>query len=50
MGKSTDPFRYFDSSPEVIRLVVMIYVRYPLSLRIRAVRLNRPGQAPPPPP
>jgi putative transposase len=26
-------FRYFDSSPEVIRLVVMIYVRYPLSLR-----------------
>jgi putative transposase len=27
------PFRYFNSSPEVIRLVVMIYVRYPLSLR-----------------
>jgi putative transposase len=33
MVKSTNPFRYFDSSPEVIRLVVMIYVRYPLSLR-----------------
>ena len=33
MAKSTNPFRYFDSSPEVIRLVVMIYVRYPLSLR-----------------
>jgi putative transposase len=26
-------FRYFSSLPEVIRLVVMMYVRYPLSLR-----------------
>jgi putative transposase len=26
-------FRYFNSSPEIIRLVVMMYVRYPLSLR-----------------
>ena len=26
-------FRYFNSSPEVIRLVVMIYVHYPPSLR-----------------
>jgi putative transposase len=33
MAKSTNPFRWFDSSPEVIRLVVMMYVRYPLSLR-----------------
>src|ERR1700761_7981907 len=33
MAKSINPFRYFDSSPEVIRLVVMMYVRYPLSLR-----------------
>src|SRR5947209_8299156 len=33
MAKSSGPFRYFDSSPEVIRLVVMMYVRYPLSLR-----------------
>jgi hypothetical protein len=33
MARSTDPFRYFDSSPEVIRLVVLMYVRYPLSLR-----------------
>ena len=33
MAKSTDPFRWFDSSPEVIRLVVLMYVRYPLSLR-----------------
>jgi putative transposase len=29
----TNPFRYFNSSPEVIRLVVLMYVRYPLSLR-----------------
>ena len=28
-----EPFRYFNSSPEMIRLVVMMYVRYPLSLR-----------------
>jgi putative transposase len=28
-----NPFRYFDSSPAVIRLVVMMYVEYPLSLR-----------------
>ena len=27
------PFRYFNSSPEIIRLVVMMYVRFPLSLR-----------------
>ncbi|HKR90198.1 MAG TPA: hypothetical protein VJS38_18675 [Phenylobacterium sp.] len=26
MAKSDDPFRWFDSSPEVIRLVVMMYV------------------------
>jgi putative transposase len=26
-------FRYFNSSPEIIRLTVMMYVRYPLSLR-----------------
>ena len=31
--KPPSPFRYFNSSPEVIRLVVMMYVRYPLSLR-----------------
>ncbi len=28
-----NPFRYFNSSPEIIRNVVMLYVRYPLSLR-----------------
>ncbi len=27
-----NPFRYFNSSPEVIRLAVMMYVRFPLSL------------------
>ena len=31
--KPDNPFRWFDSSPEVIQLVVMLYVRYPLSLR-----------------
>src|SRR6201987_4733089 len=29
----SNPFRYFNSLPEVIRLVVMMYARYPLSLR-----------------
>lgn len=33
MSKSDNPFRYFNSSSEVIRLVVMLYVRFPLSLR-----------------
>ena len=27
-----DPFRYFNTSPEIIRLAVMTYVRFPLSL------------------
>jgi putative transposase len=27
------PFRYYKASPEVIRLAVMLYVRFPLSLR-----------------
>jgi transposase-like protein len=26
-------FRYFNRSPEVIRFVVLMYIRYPLSLR-----------------
>jgi putative transposase len=33
MTKTPNPFRWFDSSPEVIRLAVMMYARYPLSLR-----------------
>jgi putative transposase len=32
-SQPASPFRYFNSSPEVIRLVVMMYVRFPLSLR-----------------
>ena len=28
-----DPFKYFHSSPEIIRLAVMMYVRFPLSMR-----------------
>ena len=28
-----NPFRCFNSSPEVIRLAVMMYIRYPPSLR-----------------
>ncbi len=28
-----DQFKYFKTSPEIIRLAVMMYVRYPLSLR-----------------
>ncbi|OYX41686.1 MAG: IS6 family transposase [Rhodobacterales bacterium 32-67-9] len=28
-----DPFKYFKTSPEIIRLAVMLYVRFPLSLR-----------------
>ena len=27
------PFRYFKTSPEIIQLAVMMYVRFPLSLR-----------------
>ena len=33
MSQAENPFRYLLSSPEVIRLVVLIYVRFPLSLR-----------------
>jgi putative transposase len=28
-----NPFKYFKTSPEIIRLTVMMYVRFPLSLR-----------------
>jgi putative transposase len=27
------PFKYFKTSPEIIRLAVMYYIRYPLSFR-----------------
>ena len=29
----SNPFRYFKTSPEIIRLAVMMHVRFPLSLR-----------------
>ena len=31
--KPDSPFKRFNSSPEVIRLVVLMYIRFPLSLR-----------------
>ena len=31
--KPDSPFKRFKSSPEIIRLVVILYVRFPLSLR-----------------
>lgn len=37
------PFRYFKTSPGVIRLAVMLYIRFPLSLR--NVEVNRAGLA-----
>ena len=33
MSKAENPFRYFHSSQDIIRMAVMLYVRYPLSLR-----------------
>jgi hypothetical protein len=42
-SKSADPFRWFDSSPGVIRLVVMMYVKFPLSLRKVEDRLHERG-------
>ena len=29
----SNPFRYFKTLPEIIRLAVMMYIRFPLSLR-----------------
>ena len=29
----SSPFKWFKTSPEIIRLAVMLYVRFPLSLR-----------------
>jgi putative transposase len=31
--RKPNPFRYFKTSPEIIRLAVMMYIRFPLSLR-----------------
>ena len=40
--KPANPFRYFHSSPEVMRPVMMLYVRVPLSLRnVEDLRFER---------
>ncbi len=41
-----NPFRNFNSSPEVIRLTVMLHIRYPLSLRQVDDLLSERGIAP----
>jgi len=41
--KAKNIFRYFKTTPEVIRLAVMMYVRYPLSLRNVEDLLNERG-------
>ncbi len=33
MMTKRSPFRYFKTSPEIIRLAVVLYIRFPLSLR-----------------
>ena len=38
-----DPFKYFKTSPEIIRLAVMLYVRFPPSLRNVADPLHERG-------
>ncbi len=38
-----NPLRYFNSSPEGIRLAVMMYIRHPLSLRQLEYLLFEPG-------
>ena len=48
-SQAPSPFKRFNSSPEVIRLVVLMYVRFPLSLRNvedlrRARRVEGAGQ------
>ena len=41
--KKRDPFKYFKTSNEIIRLAVMLYVRFPLSLRNVEVLLHERG-------
>ena len=38
-----EPFKYFQSSSEIIRLAVMMYIRFPLSLRNVEDLLNERG-------
>jgi putative transposase len=39
----SSPFKYFKTSPEIIRLAVMMYIRFPLSLRNVEDLLNERG-------
>ena len=39
----SNPFRYFNGSPDVIRLVVMMYVRYALKMAMCACGSCRRG-------
>lgn len=41
-----NPFKYFKTSPEIIRVAVMYYVRYPLSYRQIEDILHERGIAP----
>jgi len=47
MTQPANPFPYFTSSPEVIRRVVMMYVKFPLSLRNAEDLLAERGSASP---
>ena len=47
MSKAENPFRYFNSSPEVIRLVVLMYVRFPTTTE-QAEQFGRVAWAPSP--
>ena len=38
-----NPFKYFKSSPKIIRLAVIYYVRYPLNFRQAEDILNERG-------
>jgi hypothetical protein len=33
LGGMNNPIRYFKTSPEIIRMAVMMFIRFPLSLR-----------------
>ena len=41
MTKPANPFRYYNSSPKIIRLAVVMHLKFPLSLR----KASRPHRA-----
>lgn len=43
MIANPSPFRYYNTSPEIIRLAVAPYIRFPCSLRDLAELLFEPG-------